>query len=701
MSLIESPPLRPGQTRIESDPTVTSQAPGGWIQSPSLFIFCFAILVTASFLAYAFVKPRWNAPGYPSYVGYGKNVEHAAFGLTVLGVTCFVVLSRRQAFSLASFFWLAAVVALLRVYYAGGVAMAALVTLVCASAVYFTWYDRLRDQADGGRPEQVPRAAWRATALFLPVVAAWIFLHGFRPVEDIDLLHDGEVISSGIDLLDGGIPFRTHFWPHGLSDSGFAALLARATGNTGLGTILFVKAISLVLGFLSFFLLALGLLGQPLEALLLATLTGLVVRTPLVVAARSLFPIVTLLLLSVRTDRLTIFGVGALIGLGYIWRIDTGVFALATVVLYLLIDRYYARGYARDGLLWRNLLTRQAAAGAAGDLVALLTGVGSGLLLLRLTLGFPTVEWFRATLVELPRYHADSTGWPLPILWKGVPSHPWQSMEVALVMLPAVLLLALGLYAFTLRKAVERRLRLDSVRARYFVLLLIYALFGFKTVMDRSRTSQVVQGSMAMLSLVLIDGLEVFHLQRRRPWLLISILTASLAMGAILSQRRPDLLPRFLPPGLSNIDVLRSSLRLTSTPAEMIAQSSDPKAGEILHGVEQVKKLLDDHGVGKMQLLVYHGGSQLYPMLDRKLPTQYYMLGWAADPTMERELIGDLERNRVRAFLHVNGIGRSMADYDVPDSHRIPLVHCYITAKESTGRRYETAIGTLTIRDQP
>jgi nitrate reductase gamma subunit len=667
----------------------------------SLFISCVAILVTASYLAYAFVKPRWNAPGYPSYIGYGKNVEHAAFALTVLGVTGFAVLSRWQAFSLASLGWLAVVMALLRVYYAPGVATAVLLALVAAGTVYFTWYDRLRDQAVGGTPHQVPRGEWRATALFLPVVASWIFLHGFRPVADIDLHHDGEVISSAIDLLDGGIPFRTHFWPHGISDSGLAALLVRSTGNIGLGTILFVKAISLVIGFLAFFLMALGLLRQPLEALLLATLTGLVVRTPLVVAARSLFPIVTFLLLSVRTDRLAIFGAGALIGLGYVWRIDTGVFALATVVLYLLFDRYYARGYARDGLAWRHLLSPQAAAGMVVDIVSLLAGVGLSLFLLRLALGFPTFEWFRTTLVELPRYHADSTGWPLPILWNGVPLHPYQSMEVALAMLPAILLLAVGLYAFTVRKVAERRLRLDSSRARYFVLLLIYALLGFKTVMDRSRTSQVVQGSTVMLLLVVIDGLEVFHWRRRRPWLLISILSTGLVMGSIAASRRPDLLPRFLPPGPRNIEVLYASLRPTPTAVEMLAQSSDPKGVEILRGVQEVKKHLDAHGVGEHQLLVYHGASQLYSLLGRKLPTQYYVLGWAADPRMERDLIGDLERSRVRAYLHVNGIGRSMADYDVPDSHRIPLVHRFITEKESTGQRYETAIGTLTIRDEP
>ena len=228
-------------------------------------------------------------------------------------------------------------------------------------------------------------------------------------------------------------------------------------------------------------------------------------------------------------------------------------------------------------------------------------------------------------------------------------------------------------------------------------MLLIYALFGLKTVMDRSVITQIVHGSTVLFMLVMVDGLEVFHWRRRRPWLVVSILVLGLATAAIVSLRRPDLLPRLRPPNLTNLEVLRASLSPTTTAAEMISQSSDPTAATIVRGVEQVKGILDANGVGQRQLLVYHGASLLYPLLDRKLPTQYYILGWAADPRMERELIGELERHRVRAFLHVNGIGRSMDDYDVPDSYRIPQVHRYIADKEASGRRFETPLGTLTI----
>ena len=103
------------------------------------------MLVSTISLAVAFVTPRWKAPGFPSYIGYGKNVEQAASVLTVLGVSLLVIFARRLTFSFIALGWLAAVLALTKIYY-GGKAMVVLLALVAATAVYFTWYDRLRDQ---------------------------------------------------------------------------------------------------------------------------------------------------------------------------------------------------------------------------------------------------------------------------------------------------------------------------------------------------------------------------------------------------------------------------------------------------------------------------------------------------------------------------------------------------------------------------
>ena len=673
------------------------------------------MLVSAISLAVAFVTPRWKAPGFPSYIGYGKNVEQAASVLTVLGVSLLVIFARRLTFSFIALGWLAAVLALTKIYY-GGKAMVVLLALVAATAVYFTWYDRLRDQVRMTGPDDIPRWHWWVTWVLLPVVAVWVFLINLHPVL-LDLHHHGEVITSALDLLDGGVPFRTYYWPHGLSDSGVAALLIELTGNKGLGTIILLGGITCVLGLAAVFLLGLGMLRQPLGALVFAALVALLPGRligvasigffPLPgrligVASIGFFPILSFFLLSIRFARSTVFAAGVLIGLGYLWRIETGVFALATVVVYLLLKFYYTERYARDGHVWQHLLDPHAAAGFFGDGLALLLGVTCSLVLMRLTLGFPTAEWFRTTLVDFPYYHADSLGLPLPLYWKGVGFGALADKLIGMILIPGMLLLALGLYAFTLQKAIERRLPLDKVRARFYTLVLMYSLFSLKTVMDRSDIAHIVAGSTMLLMLILLDGLEFLQRWFRQPLIVPSILAACLTSLTLFSAFRPDLLPSFALPGSDNLAVMRASLRSTSTPGEMIALTSDSVAGDVLRGVKQVRGLLNAHGVGEKQFLVYHSASLLYPMLDRKLPTKYYCLGWAADPVMERELIGELERNRVRAFLHVNSIAHSLPLVDnVPDSYRIPLVHRYIVRKEAVGQRFETALGTLTILNNP
>ncbi len=699
MSAIES--SAPVSRRARSLPDVADLSPGfrTWSRPTLLSVYCFAMLVSAISLAVAFVTPRWKAPGFPSYIGYGKNVEQAAFVLTVLGVSLLVIFARRMTFSFIALGWLAAVLALIKIYY-GGKAMVVLLALVAATAVYFTWYDRLRDTVRMSGPDDIPRWHWWVTSVLLLVVAVWVFFSRLQPLE-LDLHHQGEVITSALDFLDGGVPFRTYHWAHGASDSGLAALLIELTDNKGLGTIILLGGIGSVLGFAAVFLLGLGMLRQPLGALVFAELVALIPAGLNRSAAIGFFPILSFFLLSRRFARSTVLACGFMIGLGYLWRIETGVFALATVVVYLLLKVYYTERYASDGQFWKHLLDPRLAAEFCGDGLALLLGVACSLVLLRLTLGFPTAEWFRATLVDLPYYHADSTGFPLPLYWKGVGFYTMSDKVCSMIFTPVMLLLALGLYAITLQKAIERRLALDTVRARFYTLVLIYGLFSLKTVMDRSQAGNTMAGTAMLLMLVLLDGMEFLERWFRRPLIVPLSLVGCLTSLTLFSTYRPDLLPSFALPSSSNLAVFRASLRSTRTVDEMMAPTSDSVATDVSRGAKQVKDLLDAEGVGEKQFLVYHSASLLYPMVDRKLPTKYYCLGWASDPVMERELIGELERNRVRAFLHVNGIARSMADYDVPDDYRIPLVHHFIAEKEATGRHFETRLGTLVIRDVP
>ena len=252
--------------------------------------------------------------------------------------------------------------ALIKRYYAGGLAAALLLGVAAALVAYFAWHGRLADPVGDSDRAAVPGWQWWAVGLLTPVIAACLFLNMFLPAEGLDLHHDGEIITSALDLLDGGVPFRTFLWPHGASDSGVGAVLIGWTGNKGLGMILAWRAITVAVGFIGLFLMTLGLTSQPLASLLFAATIASLSKAPMYVMTRNVFPILTLILLGVRYSRAMLFGAGLMLGIGHLWRIETAVFGLATVLIFILIERYYVHGYALDGRFWRHLLNPRAVA---------------------------------------------------------------------------------------------------------------------------------------------------------------------------------------------------------------------------------------------------------------------------------------------------------------------------------------------------
>ena len=232
------------------------------------------------------------------------------------------------------------------------------------------------------------------------------------------------------------------------------------------------------------------------------------------------------------------------------------------------------------------------------------------------------------------------------------------------------------------------------------MLLVIYLLFTLKTIMDRSAIDVIKETSWLPIIVVGINAMALLEARFRRAPILLGSLALGCAGIVLVAAARPELLPRFRPPGPSNLASLRDCLRPTDTPEAMLRPTTDPVTDDILTAVKEIKGRLDENAVKERELLVYHSAAQVYHLLGRKLPTKFYCLGWAAGPAMEQDLIRELERNRVRAFLRVKRVGGAMIQLDVPDSYRIPLVHRYIADKEAVGRRFDTALGTLTILEE-
>jgi hypothetical protein len=216
--------------------------------------------------------------------------------------------------------------------------------------------------------------------------------------------------------------------------------------------------------------------------------------------------------------------------------------------------------------------------------------------------------------------------------------------------------------------------------------------------MDRSDGPHLLQATQILVLVALLDGLEYIGRRLRPAAVVVSTGVACFAVAGFFwtcfwtGPKVELFLPKTRP-----LALIRACLRPTSSPGEMVTPTTDPSAGELLEGVAATRALLEQHQIGRRQLLITHTAPLLYPLLGLESPTRFFSLSTAASPAMERNLIGDVERNKVRAVLRVSGICRSIVEMDIPDRDRVPLVHRYLSDRFRIGRTYQTKLGTLTI----
>lgn len=674
-------------------------------QPTILYLTCFSLLVFASLIAAHLVKPAWNAPGYPAYIHYGKNIEAAAVRLTLLAIGVICALRSRLKPAVGISLFVVAYGVIMRYYAADGLMLIPM--LLLGFAIYFTWFDQQRTPLppDAGIDTHSVRTHV-STALLALAGAAWFSASALRPLQAIDLHHNGEVITGAIDLLTGGIPYKTFYMPHGLSDSGVVAVIIALTGDRGVGSIVLLQAIEAGIGFVALFLTALGLIRRQRLAFAAAFVIAMLLGSRLGEWSFYLFPVLALLVVSTSSTKTTsLIASGVLLGVGHIWRIETAVFGFAAVILCLIVDRYYVEGRSIDRQTLDRLRDLSKLMQLVLNIGCVLAGVIGSLALSRLILGFPTMAWYRSTLIEMPRYHVDSTGLPFPIAWGTIPLHTLLQLYVA----PIIACLFIGAFAFGLSKLLGGRFALSLPGERFFFGLLLYGLVSLRTALDRSDNVHLFE-SVFVLGLVLIldairaacvpPGRSGTGLETGRLFAIAGGLFVALCFAEVSDLAYPDHGTNYLGvPAASAITVFNSCMRPTRTTADFVTPSTDPDRAALKAGIDQVKAILSENHVGPKQLLVYHSAAFLYPALGYRLPTKYYELGWAATPAMEQDLIGELKRAHIRAFLHAKGF-RALYIYDVPDSFRIPSAHAYISYSEAQGQVYQTGLGVLTIIPQ-
>jgi hypothetical protein len=550
-----------------------------------------------------------------------------------------------------------------------------------------------------------------ATALLVGALAAAAFAFTVGPPPlTIDTYHHGEVLSTAVDLLRGGRPFATLLWPHGAHDSGLTAAWILATGKVGTSPVALAWASCCALGVVAAYLAARRLLGSRAAALavclVMAAAPLLTDQAQIEAGSLALYQLgelffVVLGFVAVTSRRHDLLA-GLCFGLAYLFRIETALYgtlaALAVIAHRDLVaaEEPWARGVKA----------------AAGSVLRLFGGAALVLAAARLILGWPGAEWYAYTLGDLPRYHRDAMGFPLPWPRQGVARSPQEVLWLNRTL--ARLLLTLLLLVQALRELLERPRRrarslAASERTASLLFVAVFAAAAAKTAIDRSDVGHVTQWS--ELPLLAAACLAFVAWRERRSWprprsalalvLLIALLdfgnlgfkiralrdpaaaaaAASVRWDGLVEHLAPD------PPAGGCAD-------RTFTPGE----GRLPANRRFIADTCAAEATLRAHGVTR--LMIADSASWYYVRFRMPWPTRYFALARAYTPARQLELLRELRASRPQALLLAHGYG-ALGDFDIPDAVRVSVVDAYLRSRRRGVAVTPTPLGDLFFWDEP
>ena len=648
----------------------------------------------ATGVAVAFLMPpHWRAPGLPYVLGNGKNVEHAAVNAALLAAALSTWLwdegRVRRLLGLLAVGGFAAVLvyadpwALL----ASTRQLATVLGLFVALRLSVT--NASRQQAEIPLPGRDLPLLIVAPALAL--LAATAFVVSLHPL-DIDVYHHGEVLASAVDLVQGGRPFETFLWPHGFQDTGLTAVWIALTGKIGTSPVALAQSTCRALGVVSAFALALRLSAS--RAIALAAASGLVLAlfvrgrgegSGLVLQQLGVLVFVALgfaVLLAPKAEAWA----GMLFALAHVFRLETGLYAVVAAVIV----------FACRDLLGEDRTGKAALLRLGSSVARLFAGAAAAFLLCRLALGWPGMAWLEYTLVELPRYHRDSSGFPFPWpLRDAVPNVP-------------VLVVGMGLasLAFAVLLVIEAARRRHS-SALWFMAL--FAALATRSSLDRSDGGHLLQwAALPLLAAILVatNGLRELRgwsALRTSGFLVLALTCLDLSTLSV-HWPRPEAISTAGAELGSSLTLLREHLRPNPpvgtcrdtffTPTESLR----PDNQSFIEATCEAEGVLRAHHV--TELVIAHSAPWYYVRFGLHQPTRYFAFARAYGPVQQRELIAGLRARRAQALLQVRGFA-GIWRFDVPDAVRVPLIDAYLRERRQGVAPIVTAIGDFYFWDEP
>lgn len=556
----------------------------------------------------------------------------------------------------------------------------------------------------GASPTEVPdvsprpaEAPWRSRATAgasIALAAALAASAGLVP-RPIDTFHDGEILASAVDLASGGRPFETLIWPHGAHDTGLTAMWLAVLGKTGSSPLAFARATTGALGAIALYLLCRATLGAgPASLAGLGLLAGSLASDGPALALElgtGLFVVLAHSLL-VRRGRFALLLSGAALGLGHLFRIEVGLYALAAALAVLAFR--HARGAGSAGRRALRMLRDVALVGA---------GIAGALLACRVVAGWPGSAWFDYVFRVMPRFHRDATGLPFPLPIAGAPrvGDVDVTAAVARLLVPLVLAAAAverGAALLRRRGPVPASRRLESL-----VFFAVFAAAATRSALGRSDAGHLEKwnGLPLWAALLLLVGLAASRWRWSRPAVVGAVILGALCV-------RPAALALGLPAVASNpltaLAAAPGRARAHWRPNSPAGECADAFLAPPELEVEANRSLLRDtcaletalKARGVRRLVVDHAAPWLNVRLGMAFPSRYYAARRAVTLEQQREFVTALREYEPDAVLRVRGY-RSLPQYDVDDAMRTPVIAAYESARQYGAPVVETPLGELVL----
>lgn len=660
-----------------------------------LMIFSLSSAVLISSVCSRAVTPRWTAPGYPSYFGYPKNVELKALGAVIILTPLLSILygGIRSTAVKGAVCFAALGAGLLSVYgYLSPRELAPLTLPLLSVLALLVIFSCSLDLNEG--PVRPPA---RSVNLFLFIGAGavgtfWYFLISLDylyALGVIDAHHMGETFTSALDFMNGGRPAVTFFWPHGLHDTGVAALFFKIFGRADIPTLFMADAAYMSLAAVAILILGYGLGLGYYSILVLAVLLSLYQTFFYRPLGVMVFVLLSFLIYAKAKSRYLFFLAGAVGFVAHIYRIEYGVYGFMAVI-------------ALAGYLTLSSFLSGDPDGARENIISALLYVSGVLVfavLMFLVFGWPGPEWYRTYFLILPGYLSDSAGLPYSLPLLGNSDTP-RGLRISVLYATAVV----GLAAAATGYMYARLRRYESID-RFFVVLVLFSIASVRTAFGRSSTDHTLQFSGFLFLFLCLCVARNFSFVAARAYMKILIVATPFVFFDFFNGGFTLPRPGPLAPMLRNSGNILAGYR-QKVPAQCseglfssLNMNTRPFR-EYDGGICQIKEVLKVFGIKSGELLVGHSASLIYPSLGYSLPTKYYCIGWAITGEMQRELVSELDRSGVKAVLKAKkspGI-LLLEEYDIPDVVRLPVYSEWFGERFDLENPVSTSLGEIYLR---